>query len=127
MKFTIELHDRPVPYQNNIRHGSRGFSYKTKRLKNYQELIAFYAKKQNIELFEADYDNPFMLLLNFKLKNKTHGDLDNLAKSVVDGLEGVLFNNDKFCNKMVLSYEYSDEWAIDVTMEKNIKKVLTLF
>lgn len=116
IQFSVPLDHSPVPYQNNVRHSRRG-SYKTKKLSDYQKLIAWTAKEHVKEIFEGSYTNHFSLWIHFKMKNKVHGDLDNLAKSVLDALEGVLFNNDKFCQKLSLSYEYSNEWSVSIMMK----------
>lgn len=125
VQFNIPLSKNPIPYQNNMRSTNRGVHFKTKKLTEYQNIIWLAAKMQmQIQVgkqtpFEADYENTFSLYLHFRLKGKTHGDLDNMAKSVIDSLQGVLFTNDKFCSKLSLSYEYDESPSIDVTFFPN--------
>lgn len=114
IQFHIPLEKNPVPYQNNVRHTRNGH-FKTPKLKSYQEFLRWHATQQVDEPLEVSYDKTFTLYLRFHLKNKTHGDLDNMAKSVIDAFEGVLFTNDKFCSKLSLAYEYRDEPGIAVT------------
>jgi len=118
LQFHIPLETNPVPYQNNVRHSGHR-RYKTAKLKAYQTMLGYHASKHVTEPLIASYEQTFTLELHFHLKNKVHGDLDNLCKSCLDSFEGILYNNDKFCSKLCLSYEYSDKAGIDVTFFAN--------
>lgn len=111
--FRMQLNDRPVLHSQGVRHG-KNRTYTTKKYKEYKEMIAWKAKEFCKEVYEASHEKPFSLQIYFELKNKVHGDLDNMCKAVVDSLEGIAFNNDKFMNRLFAAYEYGDEWALTV-------------
>jgi len=77
------------------------------RTRNYEALIK--------EATALQYPNSAPLTceliayINFFMENRRHGDIDNLAKAILDGMQGVAFVNDKqikglhmelfFCNE----------------------------
>jgi crossover junction endodeoxyribonuclease RusA len=58
---------------------------KQKLLGNVRVIIELGEKETTVRVFEAAMDP----------KTKTRGDLDNYAKSILDGMQGVLFDDDK--------------------------------
>jgi len=109
-KFIIPLWMTPPSHQAGIgiktdRFG-RAMSYKTSRLAAFQQQFAMLLRseinKQKFKRIEGDYS----LSIIFYLANRKHGDIDNLAKSVSDALEGQLFNNDRDCKEMFLYILY---------------------
>lgn len=99
MQFDIPLKHNPLPYQNYIRHtGNR--RYKLPKLKQYQEEISYYAIQTRTENKWKILDKPFKLEILFLIKGKRRGDIDNMAKGVIDALEGILFTDDKQCYQL---------------------------
>jgi len=65
----------------------------------YEKLIAYTARqKTKGKILFSKQDIAVYIKLYFK--NKTFGDLDNYGKSVLDGLQGVVFENDKQVAKL---------------------------
>jgi len=52
-----------------------------------------------------------------KLHVTSRPDLDNVLKSVMDGLSGVAYKSDKQVDYISASREYSIEWGLTVTVE----------
>lgn len=100
----------PVPKgRNRMGFTKKGGVFMTRptRTRNYESLIC------EATAMQYPYQEPLtcelVAYVNFYLKNRAHGDIDNLAKAILDGMQGVAFKNDKqikglhmelfFCNE----------------------------
>ncbi|MEN2985498.1 MAG: RusA family crossover junction endodeoxyribonuclease [Thermodesulfovibrionaceae bacterium] len=93
----LELPIEPVA-QSRPRFSRRGIVYECERVKKFKEAIKWYAKSafrsRPIE------DTPIGIDLTFFIKSANgrgvvkKPDLDNLIKSILDALEGVIYAND---------------------------------
>jgi len=107
--FEIKDIKRLVPHQNNIIH-VKTHSFKTTKLENYQEMIQVQIMEQVVKNGYKKITREFIKIVYYfvyKVTDKKgitsyhdlyttqRGDYVNIAKSVDDALEGVLYANDK--------------------------------
>jgi len=87
--ITFWVSGEPTPKQS-YRHSKHG-NYQPERVRDWQELLGWKAK----EAFKGDpLTGQIALDLTFYRKSKRVCDIDNLSKTVLDALEGILFEND---------------------------------
>lgn len=100
----------PVPKgRNRMGHTKTGGVFMTRptRTRQYEARIAE-ATAEQYPLSEP-ITCELIVYINFYLATRKHGDIDNLAKAILDGMQGVAFKNDKqikglhmelyFCNE----------------------------
>ena len=90
MSMKIELPFLPISVNACFRASKRGGVYKSKRYREYLEIMDEFFEKAKYEMLEGD----LVLEVDFECKSKRKRDLDNLLKSLIDSLEGRLFEND---------------------------------
>ena len=126
LKIVIPLDSNPVPYPHGIRSvpvfAAGKFKYinhyKTTRLKDFQDWVRMHARsaknKHGFEIIEKF----FKVDLYVVFKTRNHGDMDNVEKSIMDALQGEVFENDKWaCDKRV-HYSYGKNSRIEIIIEK---------
>jgi len=96
LEFTVP--GPPVPKARpRVTVTGRG-TFTPKKTKDYQELVAMAAMvayKKSTEPFPWPLDAGYRVDCVFYFKGIPTKDLDNLAKSIFDALEGVLYTNDR--------------------------------
>ena len=113
--FQLKL-DLPynVPsHQAGSRKSRRG-GWKTKHLESIQELIEYEAINAMRGLKKIE--GYFSTKLKIGLKGKKHGDADNMEKTIMDALEGIVFKNDKYGIQMNRSYYYNEKPCIYISI-----------
>lgn len=80
---------QPVP-KGRPRMG-KGGCYTPQRTKDYEKRVWVHAKKAGCRKLSGSVH----LELFFHMNRPSRADVDNLAKSVLDGLNGVLYNDDR--------------------------------
>lgn len=114
--FQIKI-DLPynVPSHQAGSKKSRMGGWKTKHLESAQELIAWKAKEamRGLKIIEGCFSTK----LEIALKGKKHGDPDNMEKTIMDALEGIVFKNDKYGCQMIREYYYSDKPFINISIK----------
>ena len=91
----------------SLAYGARHYfddSYIRIRMKFKFEIPKSYSKKKRIEALEG------------KIR-PTKADIDNYIKSVLDGLNGMAFNDDRYVYAVLAEKEYSEEVGIEVSIE----------
>ena len=86
----IIIPGRPVP-KGRPRFGRNGQVYTPKKTREYEELVGWYAKQCMTEPLEGNV----MLHIKTYVKNNVSPDLDNIAKAIMDGLNGVAYKDDR--------------------------------
>lgn len=101
--MTFEVEGKPVPKARArvVTKGKRRFAFTPKKVKDWETIVKNEAKKH----FEMPFAWPVMVSLTFYLHRpktrrlefwvSTTPDLDNLEKSVLDGLNEVAYTDDK--------------------------------
>ena len=110
---------RPVPKERprTSLAGRKMRIYTPRATSQYEKLVGYAA-------LEAAKGHSFFeeIAISIKLffKDKRYGDLDNYTKSILDGLQGVIFENDKqVCELTVKRYHDKEEraevkvWAVE--------------
>ena len=91
----------------SLAYGARHYfddSYIRIRMKFKFEVPKSYSKKKRIEALEG------------KIR-PTKADIDNYIKSVLDGLNGKAFKDDRYIYAILAEKEYSEEACIEVSIE----------
>ena len=91
----------------SLAYGARHYfddSYIRIRMKFKFEVPKSYSKKKRIEALEG------------KIR-PTKADIDNYIKSVLDGLNGKAFKDDRYIYAILAEKEYSEEASIEVSIE----------
>lgn len=91
----------------SLAYGARHYfddSYIRIRMKFKFEIPKSYSKKKRIEALEG------------KIR-PTKADIDNYIKSVLDGLNGRAFKDDRYVYAVLAEKEYSEEVGIEVSIE----------
>lgn len=86
--ITVEIEATPIP-KGRPRLNSNGVVYTPRRTKEFEELIGWYTKA----FIKKPYETPIKLLID--IYSRTRADIDNLAKSIMDGLNGVAYIDDR--------------------------------
>lgn len=86
------------PSTNAMYRCYRGHICKSARLKSFEQQIIthFENLSQEVVLIEGN----FSIDVTFYIKGKRDPDLDNLLKALIDGLEGILYTNDKLVTSL---------------------------
>ena len=102
-RVTFEVEGKPVPKARArvVTKGKRRFAFTPKKVKDWETIVKKEAKKH----FEMPFAWPVMVALTFYMHRpksrrvdfwvSTTPDLDNLEKSVLDGLNEVAYTDDK--------------------------------
>ena len=88
--YRITIPGRPVP-KGRPRFGKSGQVYTPKKTKEYEQLVGWIAKKQILSPLDGD----IALHIKVYVKNNVYPDIDNIAKSIMDGLNKIAFKDDK--------------------------------
>ena len=87
MKFVVP--GRPVP---KLRHRwGRTIVYTPKKVREYEERVGWCAREAGVKLAPG----PFLVQIDLYLHGGRVGDVDNYAKSILDALNGVAWEDDE--------------------------------
>ena len=110
LEFFVE--GNPVPKQS-YRHSKHG-GYQPKRVKDWQELVGWTACHRGTPL-----QGNLQVDMQFYLGHKRRVDLDNLSKSVLDGMNGIVYEDDRQVVKLYLEKYYDkDRPGVMVTVKE---------
>ena len=103
------LHDKTRIFESlvSLAYGARHYfddNYIRIRMKFKFEVPKSYSKKKRIDALEG------------KIR-PTKADIDNYIKSVLDGLNGKAFKDDRYIYAILAEKEYSEEACIEVSIE----------
>ena len=121
-KFTVE--GKPQPKERPRKNKQGGF-YTPQKTKDYESIVGWSARS----VYKGNpNENPMFVTLNiyFRLPKKTKNkegdwcmknvDVDNIAKSVLDGLNGIVWDDDK----QVVDLRVKKYWSINPRIEVEI-------
>lgn len=99
LRFTVP--GRPVPA---VRMTQRGKFVKVAagRYLAYKNQVAWAAKGAKMRTGMDTLEGPVEVIGVFYLYGKREGDIDNLAKSVLDGMTGVIWIDDRQVRRLIL-------------------------
>ena len=88
IKMRFEIPGRPMPKQRP-RVGRYGNIYTPRETKSYEELVGIVARQHCKEPLAGD------ISVAIEVYGKRIGDLDNIAKSILDGMSGIVYVDDR--------------------------------
>lgn len=86
--YKIEIQARPVP-KARPRLGVNGRLYTPRETKEFEELVGWYTRS----VVRNPTEKP--VRVHIDIFSKTRADIDNIAKAILDGLNGVAFLDDR--------------------------------
>lgn len=121
----------PVKAKERPRHTKRGGTYTPKATAQFENNV----KEWGVRLFDRPVGFPVSVTLTiretdaslsdadkelawYNLIHNKKGDLDNLCKSVFDGLNGVLYRDDKQIVQMTVRRRYDRSEGFDLTVRR---------
>lgn len=112
MQIVIPLWQTPLSHQANIGvrkdKWGRIITYKKSELAAFQQQLGMLIRSQCTKRGIKRIMGPYSCTASFYLKNHRRPDMTNLWKTVEDSLEGILFDNDRYCEKLFLNIEYDE-------------------
>lgn len=125
VRFIIELDEPPPTFRTNVKVRKGGGRYNDEKYTKYRDLIQSQVMSNTDKIL---IDGPVILDLNFSFPvpkqlsgvrrqyQKTANwvphivrpDIDNLAKLVIDSLEGMIYRNDTQINTLIVRKEYHE-------------------
>ncbi|MCH7761682.1 RusA family crossover junction endodeoxyribonuclease [candidate division TA06 bacterium] len=96
---TITVPGPPVPKQRP-RRNARGVWYTPSRTKRYEEKVGWHARSAGLS---AALTGSVKLEIRLWLPDRRRRDIDNIAKSIADGLNGVAWEDDSQVTELVVS------------------------
>lgn len=103
IRFTI--HGQPEP-KGRPRLGKGGRTYTPKKTRQYERLV----KKASLIAIDKPFNKPVFVHIHFYRNTKgvkgRRPDVDNLAKSVLDGMEKIAYANDSIVHKLFVEIDY---------------------
>jgi len=110
---TFRVPGQPVP-KARPRVTERG-TFTPQRTRDWEEAVGWAFKGMGA----ATFDGPVSVMMTFLRKGRRKVDLDNLVKSVLDGLNGVAFHDDQQVRELSARVIYGcDEPLAEVTVNK---------
>lgn len=89
MRYMIVIPGRPVP-KGRPRLGKNGNVYTPRKTREYEKLVGWCTKQTMKEPLQGD------IAMDIKVYIKGPcGDLDNLEKAILDGMNGIAYNDDR--------------------------------
>ena len=112
VKFTVP--GRPVPAQRMTQKSK--WSKRARKSLDYQEQVGWEWKAV---VGKVRLEGDLAASINFFFDDNRHGDIDNLIKSVVDGLQYAnAFDNDKQVKKVSAEIFYDEEERAEVEIKE---------
>lgn len=102
MNLSFFVPGQAVPKQSFRKTKTGGFI--PKRVTDWQDTVSWKAREamQRAAVDLADGE-PLRVEIEFYLKDCRIVDLDNLSKSVLDGMKGIVFSDDRWVHRLVLT------------------------
>ncbi|ADQ04391.1 endodeoxyribonuclease RusA [Caldicellulosiruptor owensensis OL] len=119
MIYKIIIPGRPVPKGRPRWNKSTGAIYTPPETKRYEKTVYIFAKSQMTKMLKGDVD------VRIKVYTKRKMDIDNVAKSILDGLIGAAFEDDKQVKRLeieMLDKVDEEQVIIEIGEIENDKK-----
>ena len=122
VSYLFPCHPMPKKRHRHFSRGKRIISTKDPVGRDYEDKIRSATALQHPEDFPFEGD--LVGFMNFFFESRVHGDIDNLAKAVLDGMQDVAFVNDRQFKALHLEIFFFDELPPDEHQER-IEVILT--
>lgn len=104
MKLSFQVPGHPIGWQRTGGNGKRRFT--PKKTRDYERAIGLAASRAPFQheghvLMRDSHgvywpmDAEYRVSFHAYFKDRRHGDMDNIAKALLDGMEGIVYTNDK--------------------------------
>lgn len=113
-RFDLWIPGNPIP--KGRPRGWEGHYYTPERTREWEEWVGWHARDQ---FMDEPLKGDLGIGLVFLRGNKTKVDLDNLEKAVLDGLQGILFEDDSQIKekRSMLAYSKQDPGVIVIAWQ----------
>lgn len=108
----ISIPGRQIP-KARPRFGRGGKVYTPRKTRQYEELVGWYAKQCIPEPFTGD----IQLHIKVYVRNNVFPDIDNIAKAIMDGLNGVAYKDDKQVMGLSVQRIKDGEERVEIELE----------
>lgn len=113
------LHIKTKPISlNNAYPTNRAINKRvlSQEAKAYKNLIAWEAKNLWGSQIEEYPNQPWIVIINLRFKDKVRRDIDNYAKLILDSLTGIIWEDDSQVVELKITKEIWDEEGIDISL-----------
>lgn len=98
--LAITVPGRAVP-KARPRLGKGGRTYTPQKTRDYENLVGWSTiNEKKLRKINGMLDPPIAVSIKFYMTGNNTGDVDNLCKSVLDGMESYAYTNDRYVKKM---------------------------
>jgi crossover junction endodeoxyribonuclease RusA len=109
----IVVEGRPVPKQRP-RKGRNGKLYTPRETREYEEHVGLRGREQFVFPLRCSIDLGVTLYFN----NRHTPDMDNCLKSIMDGLNGIAYEDDRQIRKILAELKYDDRERAEVEIRE---------
>jgi crossover junction endodeoxyribonuclease RusA len=103
---------RPVP--KGRPRFSKGHAYTPEKTRMYEELVGWKAK----QVIQKPLKKNIAVYITIYASSKIQGDLDNYAKSILDGMNGVAYIDDKQICSLSIQRISDKEERVEIEIEE---------
>ena len=116
--IAITINTEPLP-QSRPRFGN-GKVYETTALRKYKSAVALVAQRQmaGLKPLTGALQCGLKFYRNFNETSRRFGDFDNLAKAVIDALNGIAFVDDSQITKCVIEKIRSERPRVEIWIDE---------
>lgn len=103
--ISFRVEGKPVSKKNKLRVSKNGGVFYDRDSRVHPVIAA--VQSAAYEARTPDYplppETPFMVTMNFYARSWGSGDIDGWATTILDAMEGILYDNDKYCARLYLN------------------------
>ena len=120
MNISFSIDTTPLPQPRP--RVSRGHAFEPKRITEYKNTIRTIAGiyMKGLEPIHNLVKVSMIFRKNKRLGSRMYGDIDNLAKAVLDALNGICYSDDALVVKLVAEKEDDTNEGVDIVVTDNI-------
>lgn len=112
-KYLFEVPGRPVP-KARPRFKRGGGVYTPRKTKEYEERVGWCAK----QVIKNPLNGEIAVNIIVYVKNNVYPDLDNIGKSILDGLQGIAYRNDRQVSIFSIQRVRGKEEKVEIELEE---------
>ncbi len=112
MRYKIVIPGRPVP--KGRPRFSKGHAYTPEKTRMYEELVGWKAK----QVIKSPLRKNIAVYITIYASSKIQGDLDNYAKSILDGMNGVAYIDDKQISYLTIQRLKGEQEMVEIEIEE---------
>ncbi|MGF7431075.1 RusA family crossover junction endodeoxyribonuclease [Thermoanaerobacterium thermosaccharolyticum] len=111
--YKIVIPGRPVP-KGRPRFSKAGHAYTPRRTREYEELVGWKVR----EIIKEPIKGDVTLHIKVYVKRNVFPDLDNIAKSIQDGMNKIAYYDDKQISYLTVQRIHGEEEKVEVEIEE---------